>query len=89
MLRRGGYLGTFPKTLPFGQCLYDRIFQYKGQLISKANFLVLIWTKNPTNLFFFISALASEFGSNQKSEGTLITNGIYYINITWARVNQN
>ena len=37
----------------------------KGQLISKANFLVLIWTKKRT--IFFLP-----YGSNQKSEGTLL-----------------
>ena len=36
-----------------------QIYFSKGQLISKANFLVLIWTKNPT-IFFLISALASK-----------------------------
>ena len=38
---------------------------FTGQLISKANILVLIWTKNWTKLFL-ISALASTNGSNQK-----------------------
>ena len=43
----------------------------KGQLISKANFLVLIWTQKRRN-YFLISALASKNGSNQKGEGTLL-----------------
>ena len=33
----------------------------KGQLISKANFEVFIWTKNEQN-YFFIFALASKVG---------------------------
>ena len=37
----------------------------KGQIISKANFLVLIWTKNRTN-YILISALASKRGRIKK-----------------------
>ena len=43
----------------------------KGQLISKANFHVLIEPKNERN-YFLISALASKNGSNQKRKGTLL-----------------
>ena len=42
----------------------------KGQLISKAIFLVLTWTKVQWN-HFLISALGSKKRSNQKNKGTL------------------
>ena len=41
-----------------------------GQLGSKANFLVLIWTKTEWN-YFLISALASKKSSDQKNADTL------------------
>ena len=43
----------------------------KGQIISKANFLVSIKPKNERN-YPWVSALASINGSNPKSEGTLL-----------------
>ena len=43
----------------------------KGQIISKANFLVSIKPKNERN-YFLISALASKNKSNPKIEGTLL-----------------
>ena len=53
-------------------CLLSIVFVTKisWSRISKANFFVLIWTKNPTN-FFLISALASKKRSDQKNKGTL------------------
>ena len=45
----------------------------KGQIILKANFLVLICTKNRTKLFL-ISALASKMGQIKK------TKALYYVN---------
>ena len=47
------------------------ILKYKnafteGQMISKANFLVLIWTKNQTELFFdFCPSILKEVGSKK------------------------
>ena len=39
---------------------------YKGQLISKCPFGVIVWTKIPTKFFSRISALASKKRSNKK-----------------------
>ena len=46
---------------------------YKGQLISKCPFGVIIWTQNTNEIFSRISALASKKMSNQKNKGTLYT----------------
>ena len=42
---------TSAQTLKVILCVWENWF-YKGQLISKSNFLVLIWTKNRTKLLF-------------------------------------
>ena len=41
--------------------------QAEGLLISKANFLVLIWTKNLMQYFFLISALDSKKSKNWRN----------------------
>ena len=44
--------GTQNSNFLVDGCLELYTIVSKGQLISKANFLVLIWTKNQTKLFF-------------------------------------
>ena len=52
-----------------------KVGYFKGQIILKANFLVLIWTKKPNKItYFLISALAFNMRldqKNKKNKGTL------------------
>ena len=52
----------------------------KGQIISKTNFLVLIWTKNPT-FFLLISALASKKRSDQKIKATYLYYKVFWFDL--------
>ena len=48
------------------------IFNFKGQLISKCLFGVIVWTKKNNEFFLRISALAYKKRSNQKNKDTFI-----------------
>ena len=50
----------------FRDKLSQRFLLFKGQLISKANFEVFIWTKKWKKIFFYVFPSSLKNGSNQK-----------------------
>ena len=69
LLLQAGYVVKF-----FDRCITFSILLYKGQLISKANSKLFIWTKKPTKFFFCISELASKSGQIKKISDKYMTN---------------